>query len=79
MDVFTSFLTVCGYAHKYIELGRFKKWITNLVSGEDSDLSGARKIEVPKQRRIGAANGETRMTNDEKKKASSADSSFVSR
>ncbi|RBR06164.1 uncharacterized protein FIESC28_11179 [Fusarium coffeatum] len=43
MDVFTSFLTMCGYAHKYIELGRFKKWISNLLSGGDSDLSGARK------------------------------------
>ncbi|KAJ4139750.1 hypothetical protein NW768_001094 [Fusarium equiseti] len=43
MDVFTSFLTMCGYAHKYIELGRFKKWINNLLSGGDSDLSGARK------------------------------------
>ncbi|KAI5461781.1 hypothetical protein BGZ63DRAFT_386632 [Mariannaea sp. PMI_226] len=43
MDVFTSFLTMCGYAHKYIELGRFKKWISNLLSGEDSDLSDARK------------------------------------
>ncbi|CAM1507730.1 Fc.00g045780.m01.CDS01 [Cosmosporella sp. VM-42] len=43
MDVFTSFLTMCGFAHKYIELGRFKKWITNLMQGEDSDLGGARK------------------------------------
>ncbi|KAL7802262.1 hypothetical protein V8C44DRAFT_345495 [Trichoderma aethiopicum] len=43
MDVFTSFLTLTGYAHKYIELGRFKKWITNLIEGEDSDLGGARK------------------------------------
>ncbi|KAK5992087.1 hypothetical protein PT974_05485 [Cladobotryum mycophilum] len=43
MDVFTSFLTVCGFAHKYIELGRFKKWISNLLVGEDSDLGGARK------------------------------------
>ncbi|UKZ89613.1 uncharacterized protein TrAFT101_004658 [Trichoderma asperellum] len=43
MDVFTSFLTLTGYAHKYIELGRFKKWITNLIGGEDGDLSGARK------------------------------------
>lgn len=25
MDVFTSFLTLTGYAHKYIELGRFSK------------------------------------------------------
>ena len=25
MDVFTSFLNMCGFAHKYIELGRFSK------------------------------------------------------
>lgn len=25
MDVFTSFLTMCGFAHKHIELGRFSK------------------------------------------------------
>lgn len=25
MDVFTAFLTLTGYAHKYIELGRFSK------------------------------------------------------
>ncbi|UKZ68188.1 uncharacterized protein TrAtP1_009223 [Trichoderma atroviride] len=43
MDVFTAFLTLTGYAHKYIELGRFKKWITNLIGGEDGDLGGARK------------------------------------
>ncbi|KAM0418624.1 hypothetical protein ACHAPT_012427 [Fusarium lateritium] len=43
MDVFTSFLKMCGYAHKYIELGRFKKWISNLLQGEDSELGGARK------------------------------------
>ncbi|RFU74716.1 hypothetical protein TARUN_7528 [Trichoderma arundinaceum] len=47
MDVFTSFLTLTGYAHKYIELGRFsfltEKWISNLIGGEDGDLGGARK------------------------------------
>ncbi|KAM5349900.1 hypothetical protein ACJ41O_006405 [Fusarium nematophilum] len=42
MEVFTSFLTMCGFAHKYIELGRFKKWISNLFNGDDSELSGAR-------------------------------------
>lgn len=26
MDVFTSFLTMCGFAHKYIELGRFSMY-----------------------------------------------------
>ncbi|KAH6891532.1 hypothetical protein B0T10DRAFT_605777 [Thelonectria olida] len=43
MDVFTSFLSMCSFAHKYIELGRFKKWISNLLVGEDSELSDARK------------------------------------
>ncbi|KAF5679594.1 hypothetical protein FHETE_759 [Fusarium heterosporum] len=42
MEVFTSFLTLCGFAHKYIELGRFKKWISNLFQGDDGDLGGAR-------------------------------------
>ncbi|KAF5247033.1 hypothetical protein FAUST_885, partial [Fusarium austroamericanum] len=43
MEVFTSLLTMCGFAHKYIELGRFKKWISNLFKGDDGELSGARK------------------------------------
>ena len=43
MDVFTSFLTMCGFAHKYIELKRFKKWIQNLMFGQDEELGGARK------------------------------------
>ncbi|KAK2778817.1 hypothetical protein CKAH01_11591 [Colletotrichum kahawae] len=42
MDVFTSLLNMCGFAHKYIELGRFKKWITNLFQGDDSELGEAR-------------------------------------
>ncbi|SPJ78834.1 uncharacterized protein FTOL_07225 [Fusarium torulosum] len=42
MEVFTSFLTLCGFAHKYIELGRFKKWISNLFKGDDGELGGAR-------------------------------------
>ncbi|KAJ0132542.1 Uncharacterized protein HZ326_24373, partial [Fusarium oxysporum f. sp. albedinis] len=45
MDVFTSFLTMCGIAHKYIELGRFKKWISSLLKGligDGDDLGGAR-------------------------------------
>ncbi|KAF4847889.1 hypothetical protein CGCSCA4_v005110 [Colletotrichum siamense] len=44
MEVFTSLLSMCGFAHKYIELGRFKKWITNLFQGEDSELGGARAL-----------------------------------
>ncbi|KAH7310782.1 hypothetical protein B0I35DRAFT_357885 [Stachybotrys elegans] len=43
MDVFNSFLSMCGFAHKYIVLGRFKKWITNLFEGQDPELAGARK------------------------------------
>ncbi|KAI9698896.1 MAG: hypothetical protein M1820_007317 [Bogoriella megaspora] len=43
MDVFTSLLNMCGFATKYIERGRFKKWISNMISGEDSELGGARK------------------------------------
>lgn len=43
MDVFTSFLTMCGFAHKYIELGRFKKWIQSLMFGQDEELGGARQ------------------------------------
>ncbi|RTE79591.1 hypothetical protein BHE90_005917 [Fusarium euwallaceae] len=52
MDVFTSFLKMCGYAHKYIELGRFKKWVTNLLHGEDSELGGARKTMDKKLARL---------------------------
>ncbi|KAK2760824.1 hypothetical protein FQN54_002062 [Arachnomyces sp. PD_36] len=43
MDVFTAFLTLCGFAHKYVELGRFKKWIQNLMFGQDGELGGARE------------------------------------
>ncbi|RDW63670.1 hypothetical protein BP6252_11215 [Coleophoma cylindrospora] len=43
MDVFTSLLEMCAFATRYIREGRFKKWITNLIKGEDSDLGGARK------------------------------------
>ncbi|KAF2215757.1 hypothetical protein CERZMDRAFT_35005, partial [Cercospora zeae-maydis SCOH1-5] len=43
MDVFTSILKMCGFATKYIELGRLKKWVISMIKGEDSDLGGARK------------------------------------
>ena len=43
MDVFTAILKMCGFATKYIELGRLKKWVINMIKGEDSDLGGARK------------------------------------
>ncbi|KAJ3481097.1 hypothetical protein NLG97_g7910 [Lecanicillium saksenae] len=43
MDVFSSLLSMCGFAHKLIVLGRFKKWLVNLVQGQDAELAGARK------------------------------------
>ncbi|KAL2847867.1 hypothetical protein BJY01DRAFT_163919 [Aspergillus pseudoustus] len=43
MDVFTALLEMCGFATRYIELGRFKKWIVNLFNGEDGELADARK------------------------------------
>ncbi|KAL3299891.1 NACHT and TPR domain-containing protein [Colletotrichum asianum] len=45
MEIFTSFLTVCGFAHKYIELGRFMGQQSNprRIQGEDNELGGARK------------------------------------
>ncbi|KAK3372728.1 hypothetical protein B0H63DRAFT_401878 [Podospora didyma] len=43
MDVFSSFLSMCGFATQYIKAGRFKKWVANLVSGEENDLGDARK------------------------------------
>lgn len=42
MEVFTSLLVMCGFAQKYIELGRFKKWIHNLFLGDDGELGEAR-------------------------------------
>ncbi|KAK7397706.1 hypothetical protein QQX98_012921 [Neonectria punicea] len=43
MDVFTSFLSMSGIATKYIVLGRFKKWASRLVKGEDGDLQEAQR------------------------------------
>ncbi|RGP75727.1 nacht and tpr domain-containing [Fusarium sporotrichioides] len=46
LDVFASFLVMCGLAQKFVELGRFtlsEKWISNLLGGEDSELASARK------------------------------------
>ncbi|KAF4995949.1 hypothetical protein FGRMN_4804 [Fusarium graminum] len=42
-DVFASFLLMCGFAQRFVELGRFRKWVTNLINGEDSELASARK------------------------------------
>ncbi|KAK4098055.1 hypothetical protein N658DRAFT_561330 [Parathielavia hyrcaniae] len=42
MDVFTSFLEMSGVATKFVELGRFKKWMAQCVAGDDSELSVAR-------------------------------------
>lgn len=43
MDVFTSLLTMCAFARKFIKLGRLKKWVINAFRGEDDDLAGSRK------------------------------------
>ncbi|KAK3380777.1 hypothetical protein B0T24DRAFT_200521 [Lasiosphaeria ovina] len=43
MEVFTAFLKMCGFATEYTKLGRFKKWIMNLMKGEDGELGSARK------------------------------------
>ncbi|KAH7304596.1 hypothetical protein B0I35DRAFT_401084 [Stachybotrys elegans] len=42
MDVFTSLLEMSGIATKFVELGRFKKWIMQIITGDDSELSDAR-------------------------------------
>ncbi|GIZ42161.1 hypothetical protein CKM354_000543900 [Cercospora kikuchii] len=55
MDVFTSILKMCGFATKYIELGRLKKWVINMIKGEDSDLGGARKAMDTSLNRLQAA------------------------
>ncbi|EQB56295.1 hypothetical protein CGLO_03705 [Colletotrichum gloeosporioides Cg-14] len=52
MDAFTSVLTMCGFAHKYIEVGRFKNWISHLIQGEDGELGGARKTMDPPIRHL---------------------------
>ncbi|PPJ58132.1 hypothetical protein CBER1_02605 [Cercospora berteroae] len=49
MDVFTSILKI------YIELGRLKKWVINMIKGEDSDLGGARKAMDTSLNRLQAA------------------------
>ncbi|KAI1626267.1 hypothetical protein EDD37DRAFT_607841 [Exophiala viscosa] len=43
MDVFRAVLEMCGFSTKYIELGRFKKWVINMIKGADSELGDARK------------------------------------
>ncbi|KAH7108778.1 hypothetical protein EDB81DRAFT_430992 [Dactylonectria macrodidyma] len=55
MDVFTAFLIMCGFAHKYIELGRFKKWFQNLMFGQDGELGGARENMNTKLSRLQSA------------------------
>lgn len=42
MDVFTSLLTMCAFARKFIAKGRFKKWVINAFLGQDAELAGAR-------------------------------------
>ncbi|KAL1856835.1 hypothetical protein Daus18300_010598 [Diaporthe australafricana] len=41
-DVFASLLKMCGIATKYIQLKRFKKWVTALFKGGDDELVCAR-------------------------------------
>lgn len=42
-DVFKALIEMCGFSTKYIELGRFKKWVINMIKGEDGELGAARK------------------------------------
>ncbi|KAG6355490.1 hypothetical protein INS49_003452 [Diaporthe citri] len=41
-DVFASLLRMCATATRYIELKRFKKWVTTLFKGGDQELVAAR-------------------------------------
>ncbi|KAG8161352.1 hypothetical protein KVR01_009616 [Diaporthe batatas] len=41
-DVFASLLRMCGIATRYIQLKRFKKWVSNLFKGGDPELENAR-------------------------------------
>lgn len=42
VEVFASFLKMCGYARDYMALGRFKKWIISTVKGQDDELAASR-------------------------------------
>lgn len=73
MDVFTSFLTMCAFAHKYIELGRFKKWVTSLMFGQDEELGGARKSMDTQLARLQSATEFAILANTEESKRMEAE------
>lgn len=73
MDVFTSVLEMCGFATKYIQLKRFKKWILNMIRGEDSELAGARKNMDTKMSRLQSATEYAILGNTEKLQTMSAE------
>jgi tetratricopeptide (TPR) repeat protein len=73
MDVFTSVLEMCGFATKYIQLKRFKKWILNMLRGEDSELAGARKGMDTKMSRLQSATEYAILGNTEKLQTMSAE------
>jgi hypothetical protein len=73
MDVFTSVLEMCGFATKYIQLKRFKKWILNMIRGEDSELASARKGMDTKMSRLQSATEYAILGNTEKLQTMSAE------
>ncbi|OAG11175.1 uncharacterized protein CC84DRAFT_1106454, partial [Paraphaeosphaeria sporulosa] len=73
MDVFTSVLEMCGFATKYIQLKRFKKWILNMIRGEDSELAGARKKMDTRISRLQSATEYAILGNTEKLQTMSAE------
>ncbi|EKG11466.1 hypothetical protein MPH_11481 [Macrophomina phaseolina MS6] len=73
MDVFTAVLDMCGFATKYIELGRFKKWVLNMVRGEDGDLASARKKMDTRLSRLQSATEYAILGNTEKLQVMSAE------
>ncbi|KAF1970445.1 hypothetical protein BU23DRAFT_600982 [Bimuria novae-zelandiae CBS 107.79] len=73
MDVFTSVLEMCGFATKYIQLRRFKKWILAMIRGEDSELAGARKNMDTRLSRLQAATEYAILGNTEKLQTMSAE------
>lgn len=73
MDVFTSVLEMCAFATKYIQLKRFKKWILNMLRGEDSELADARKKMDTQMSRLQSATEYAILGNTEKLQTMSAE------
>ncbi|KAJ4348566.1 uncharacterized protein N0V89_009943 [Didymosphaeria variabile] len=73
MDAFTSVLEMCGFATKYIQLKRFKKWILNMIRGQDDELAGARKKMDTKMSRLQSATEYAILGNTEKLQTMSAE------